>query len=120
MGLLLANMPPKGKGAALGPPRSCPPPLAKGGAAGRSSKNVLAVGAAASGAAGATAAAGAYTQLDEESEEEGEEEEESEEAQVCWGAVFSFLPIIIEIVMEFAGAAADAVRAQRLAFRCLI
>ena len=111
-------MPPKGKGStALGAPRSCPPPLAKGGAASRSSKNVLAAGAAGSAAAGAAAAAGGAS-FDEDSEEEGEEEEESEEAQVCWGAVFSFLPVIIEIVMEFSSAAAEAVMRHELPRSC--
>ena len=46
---------------------------------------------------------------DEESGEESEAESETEEAQVCWAAIISFCPVIIEIVMEFSGAAAEAV-----------
>ena len=109
------TMAPKGRGSptALGPPRSFPPPGAKGGLTRQGTKS-LAAGAAA-GAAGASAAVAISIPADEDSDEESEAESESEEAQVCWGAVFSFLPVIIEIVMEFSSAAAEAVRAQRAA-----
>ena len=114
-------MAPKGKGGALGAPRSCPPPtsFSKSSGARGSQKNVLAAGAVAGAAAGGAGAAGAYVALDDESEDEGEEEEESEEAQVCWGAVFSFLPVIIEIVMEFSSAAAEAGICQYIAMAML-
>ena len=106
--------PKRGAPTALGPPRSFPPPGSggKGGLTrGQSTKNLT---AGLAGATGASAAVAISIPADEDSEEEGEEEEESEEAQVCWGAVFSFLPVIIEIVMEFSSAAAEAVRARRL------
>ena len=75
-------------------------------------------GAAAAGAGGVAAlgAAGAQPfEEEEEEEEEGEEEEESEEAQVCWTAMFSFLPIILEVGAEFVGAALEAGICQYLA-----
>ena len=86
----------------LGAPHRCPPP--KSPSRGASSKAI--------GAAAVAGAAGATLYHADEGEDEGEEseEEESEEAQVCWSVAFTFLPVIIEIVMEFGSAAADAVR----------
>ena len=70
----------------------------------------------ASGAAFAVGAtAGSSIDLDEEESDGTESEEETEEAQVCWGAVFSFLPVILEVGAEFVGAAMEAGICQYLA-----
>mgnify|MGYP006158434721 CR=1 FL=1 len=70
-------------------------------------------------AAGAAAAAGAGTLDTDEGSGEESEDEESEEAQVCWSVVFAFLPVILEVGMEFAGAAMDAGICQYLAMLLL-
>ena len=86
-------------------------------------------GAATGGAAGVAAGAGAAERgrcegYDEEAgddeegdedEDEGEEEDETEEAQVCWSMAFAFLPLICEIMAEFATALIDAGVFQYLA-----
>ena len=80
-----------------------PPSAGKGGAKG-----------AAGAAAGAVGGAAAMDLIDDEDgEDESEAESESEEAQVCWSVVFAFLPVIIEVGMEFAGAAMDAVSGRQ-------
>jgi hypothetical protein len=97
--IVVASMPPASRLSTRGSPAKPGSPGGKAGAGGK----------AAAAAAAAGAAAGAVADDDDDDDEsEGEEEEESEEAQVCWGAVFTFLPLIIEITVEFAGAAMDA------------
>ena len=97
-------MPPTGKKLAGMPSRPIPPP----GRASGTSKNLKGEGAKAALLGGAGGAA--YAMEDEEEEEdEDEDEEESEEAQVCWSVVFTFLPVILEIVGEFAGEAFESV-----------
>ena len=102
------------------------PPAARGklaarGAAGKAlarKPSSMKGAAGAAGAAAATGAAGAAVAAQEESSDE-ESEEESEEAQVCWSAIFSFLPLIWTIASEFAAEAMEAGICQHLALLML-
>ena len=88
-----------------------PPPTKAG--AGASFK---AGGAAVAGGVVPSAAIGGPADDEEEGEEEeGEEEEETEESQVMWGAIIGFLPVIIEIAVEFGSTAFEAGICQYLA-----
>ena len=82
------------------PSRPLPPPL---GASGRTRNSCASPG---DGLIVGTSAANA--DILDEADESDESEEETEEAQVCWSAVFGFLPVICEVGAEFAGAAMEA------------
>ena len=101
----------------LPPSRPIPPPAQRqksfaGGA-------VAAAGAAAVGASAASAASKQPLLAEEEGDGEESEEEESEEAPMCWSVLFTFLPVILEIVTEFGSAAYEAVRRARMQMTAL-